>query len=110
MRIPSATDIMVDQIVEIAASPVVLMILEAGNELSGVLEGLMKLAAEDWDDQIIFLKVWADEHPTLMEQLHVVELPAVLIYCQRRRYAQHTGVPSARELTNLLDGALKVNR
>lgn len=93
MRIPTVTDAIAEKVFDNAVSPVAVEFTCLGEEQARSRR-ILELVAEEFDDRIIFLRIFQEENPEFARMWFVKECPTVIIVRRRAEVWRLQGVVS----------------
>jgi len=106
MHVPTVTDEMLDKVLQAAASPVFVEFTEADSITCSKIRRRVEATAEDFDDRVIFLRLFADENPGPCAAWRVDSFPALVVFKRGREIGRAAGDVAGDELCALLERAI----
>src|SRR6185295_8505299 len=107
MYIATVNDVQLGEIVQDQErTPVVVLLLAAGDEGSLKLLRLVRAACEPYDSKVLFVKIWANEHPSWTDVHQFGLLPNIQVFKGGEKVQRDFGILSASQLQALLEEAI----
>lgn len=110
MCIPTIIDEQFDRVVGVAASPVAVFFEVADSAPCAASRRVFERMAEEYDDRVIFLRIFVDENPTICyrEKIEPPNCPSIIVYKRKKPIGSLIGAIDADGLGKLLEQAISV--
>lgn len=109
IKVMTVTDQQLDaEILEGYAFPIVVLVIARDHAPSNKLDRLLCYIGGEWEKDLIYLRLWADENPTWVKSRGLERIPAVLAFHNGQPHGGRTGALSAKELTQFLVETVKL--
>ena len=106
MHVPTVTDEMLDKVLQAAASPVFVEFTEADSVVSAKLRRRVEVTAEEFDDRVIFLRLFVDENPGPATAWRIDSSPMLVVFKRGREIGRIGGDVSSETLADLIEKAI----
>src|SRR5207249_1850812 len=104
--VPTVTDEMLEKVLQAAASPVFVEFTEADSPGCSRLRRRVETTAEDFDDRVIFLRLFVEENPGPAAAWHVDGAPSLVVFKRGREIGRAAGDVTSDEISALLERAI----
>ena len=88
---PTVTDEMLEKVLQAAASPVFVEFTEADSVVSAKLRRRVEVTAEEFDDRVIFLRLFVDENPGPAAAWRIDSRPMLVVFKRGREIGRIGG-------------------
>ena len=106
MHVPTVTDEMLDKVLQAAASPVFVEFTEADSSVSARIRRRVEVTAEEFDDRVIFLRLYVDENPGPAESWRIDARPTLVVFKRGREIGRIGGDVPADAVSDLIEKAI----
>jgi thioredoxin-like negative regulator of GroEL len=106
MHVPTVTDEMLEKVLQAAASPVFVEFTEADSPVCARIRRRVEGTAEEFDDRVIFLRLYVDENPGPARAWRADLKPTLVVFKRGREIGRTAGDVPAETLAALLEKAI----
>ena len=106
MHVPTVTDEMLEKVLQAAASPVFVEFTESDSAVSSRIRRRVEVTAEEFDDRVIFLRLYVDENPGPAAHWRVETRPMLVVFKRGREIGRIGGDVSTETLSDLIEKAI----